>query len=153
MTKIYLDMNIYNRPYDDQTQTRIKLETIAVFAILQKIRNRDILLVWSFMVDYENSLNPYDDIRMEIDHLSELASEYVLATEIVHNRAKIYESKGLKPRDALHLACAVTSGAKYFLTCDDRVIKKQHILDIAMTILNPIDFIRQQEDKKYDSND
>ena len=31
MKKIYLDMNIYNRPYDDQTQPRIKMETIVFF--------------------------------------------------------------------------------------------------------------------------
>jgi hypothetical protein len=38
MKKIYLDMNIYNRPYDDQTQVRIKLETIAIFEILNAMK-------------------------------------------------------------------------------------------------------------------
>jgi predicted nucleic acid-binding protein len=143
MKKIYLDMNIYNRPYDDQTQPRIKMETIAVFAILHRIRAREISLVWSFMLDYENSLNPDETIRIENDHLGELASEYVLATEIVRSQAKTYEPKGIKPRDALHLACAVISGAEYFLTCDDRLLKKQRKLHVALKILNPIDFIRQ----------
>ena len=124
MKKIYLDMNIYNRPYDDQNQPRIKMETIAVFAILHKIRMREFFLVWSFMVDYENSLNPDKTVRIEVDNLGELASEYVLATEIIRNRAKTYEPKGIKPRDALHLTCAVTSGAGYFLTCDDSVVEK-----------------------------
>ncbi len=29
--RIYLDINIYNRPFDDQSQVRIRLETIAIF--------------------------------------------------------------------------------------------------------------------------
>ena len=88
MKKIYLDMNIYNRPYDDQNQPRIKMETIAVFAILHKIRMREFFLVWSFMVDYENSLNPDKTVRIEVDNLGELASEYVLATEIIRKSGK-----------------------------------------------------------------
>ena len=64
MEKVYLDMNIYNRPFDDQSQIRIKLETIAVFAILQMVKMGKLKLVWSFILDYENSLNPYDDIRL-----------------------------------------------------------------------------------------
>lgn len=55
--KVYLDMNVYNRPFDDQTQVRIRLETIAVFAIFYMIRVQDLSLVWSFILDYENSLN------------------------------------------------------------------------------------------------
>jgi hypothetical protein len=64
--KIYLDMNIYNRPYDDQAQIRIKLETIAIFEILYAMKSRDVHVLWSFVLEYETSLNPYDDIRIEI---------------------------------------------------------------------------------------
>ena len=35
--RLYLDLNCFNRPFDDQTQTRIVQETSAVFAILQRI--------------------------------------------------------------------------------------------------------------------
>ena len=73
--KIYLDMNIYNRPFDDQSQIRVRLETIAVFEILQMVKSGSLLLVWSFMLEYENSLNPYDDIRIEIESVFSLASE------------------------------------------------------------------------------
>lgn len=66
MKKIYLDVNIYNRPFDDQSQVRIRLETIAIFSIMQKIKSKELSLIWSFIIDYENSLNPYDDIRQEV---------------------------------------------------------------------------------------
>lgn len=41
MLKLYLDVNIYNRPFDDQIEARIRLETIAIFSILQKIKSGD----------------------------------------------------------------------------------------------------------------
>jgi hypothetical protein len=149
MKKVYLDMNIYNRPFDDQSQTRIKLETIAVFAIFQMIKTGKLKLVWSFILDYENSLNPYDDIRLEIGNIAFLASEHIMASELIRTMAKIYESKGLKPRDALHLACAVKSGSEYLITCDDRIIKKYPSLGLSVKIMNPIQFILETEEKGY----
>ena len=35
--KIYIDTSVYNRPFDDQTQPRIWLETLALGLILQVI--------------------------------------------------------------------------------------------------------------------
>ncbi|MEM6754294.1 MAG: PIN domain-containing protein, partial [Cyanobacteria bacterium P01_C01_bin.38] len=37
MVKIYLDTSIYNRPFDDQTQPKIFLESQAVSLILQMV--------------------------------------------------------------------------------------------------------------------
>ncbi len=37
MTKIYLDTCCLNRPFDDQTQERVRLEAEAVLAILSRI--------------------------------------------------------------------------------------------------------------------
>ena len=46
--------------------------------------------------------------------------------------------KGIKSLDALHLACAEASGCDYFLTCDDRIVKRYagHL-----QVKNPADFI------------
>lgn len=126
-------MNIYNRPFDDQSQVRIRLETIAIFSILQKIKNKELTLLWSFMIDYENSLNPYEDVRQEIEMAASLAVESVTPDESVLTAAKEFESKGIKPRDSIHLACALKGKAEYFLTCDDKLIRGATTLDI-----NPI---------------
>ena len=149
MNKIYLDMNIYNRPYDDQSQVRIKLETIAVFEILNAMKFRKSHVVWSFILDYENSLNPYDDIRLEIEHLAHFASEMIDADDLIWQLAKTYEPKGVKPRDALHLACAEASGAAYFVTCDDKLLNKQKILPISLKLINPIDFILHSKETHH----
>jgi len=145
MSRIYFDINIYNRPFDDQSQVRIRLETIAIFSILQKIKNKELTLLWSFMIDYENSLNPYDDVRLEIEMAASLAGESVTPDESVLTAAKEFESKGIKPRDSMHLACALKGKAEYFLTCDDKLIKRATTLDINIKIINPLRFIEDME--------
>lgn len=145
MSKIYFDMNIFNRPFDDQLQVRVRLETIAIFSILQRIKNGDFALLWSFMIDYENSLNPYDDVRLEIGMAASLAKELINPDEFILSTAKELESKGIKPRDALHLACALRGGAEYFLTCDDKLIKRASELGWNVKIMNPIRFIEDLE--------
>jgi hypothetical protein len=35
--KVYVDTNVYNRPFDEQTQPRIWLETLAFSVILQMV--------------------------------------------------------------------------------------------------------------------
>ncbi len=143
MIKVYLDMNIYNRPFDDQAQVRIRLETIAVFSILQHIKDGDLQLLWSFVIDYENSLNPYEDIRQEIAQISSLAAETIPPDEAILKSAQSFENMGLKPRDALHLACALKGGAEYFLTCDDKLIKKT--MNVNLKVMNPVMFVEEVE--------
>ena len=143
MSKVYLDMNIYNRPFDDQAQVRIRIETIAVFSLLQRIKEGDIRLLWSFVLDYENSLNPDEDIRLEIEQISALAGETILPDEEILKSAQNFEKQGLKPRDALHLACALKGGAEYFLTCDDKIIKRT--TDLTMRVINPVIFVEETE--------
>lgn len=144
MKKVYLDVNIYNRPFDDQSQVRIRLETISIFSIMQRIKKRELSLIWSFIIDYENSLNPYDDVRQEVEFLSSLASKSILPSDTIVTQAKKFESRGMKSRDALHIACALEAGADYFLTCDDKLINKASSIR-GLKILNPIRFIEETE--------
>ena len=44
MTKIYLDTCCLNRPFDDQTQERVRLESEAVLAVLSRIERSE----WSW---------------------------------------------------------------------------------------------------------
>ena len=143
--RIYLDMNIYNRPFDDQSQVKIRLETIAIFSIFQKIKNKELKLIWSFMIDYENSLNPYDDVRQEIEMAAFLAFKNITPDEAILIAAKEFESNGIMPRDSIHLACALNGKAEYFLTCDDKLIKRASALDMNIKIINPLRFIEDME--------
>ena len=64
--RIYLDMCCYNRPYDDQTQTRIALESQAKLHIQSMIKEGRYDLVGSYALDYEVSRNPFDMRRSSI---------------------------------------------------------------------------------------
>ena len=53
--RIYLDTSVYNRPFDDQTQPRIWLETLAFAVILQMVESGRLELVSSSVLKYENN--------------------------------------------------------------------------------------------------
>ena len=63
---LYLDLNCFNRPFDEQSQDRIIQETAAVFEILQRIVEGVDQLVWSAILDFENAQHPLVDRRTEI---------------------------------------------------------------------------------------
>ena len=51
--KIYLDNCCFNRPYDDQTQIRISLETQAKLYIQDLVKRKQIDLVTSYVLWFE----------------------------------------------------------------------------------------------------
>lgn len=52
--------------------------------------------------------------------------------------------EALSAKDAIHLACAAHTDAQYFLTCDDRLIRYAHRLNLKIIAMNPVDYIRQE---------
>ena len=64
--KVYLDNCAYNRPFDDKEQLTIEMEAAAKLHIQDEIRSGKYDLVWSYMNEYENNDNPYEDKREAI---------------------------------------------------------------------------------------
>lgn len=62
----YLDNCCFNRPFDDQLQLRILLESEAKFKIQENIRSGVFKLIWSYILDYENNINPFRERREQI---------------------------------------------------------------------------------------
>jgi len=56
--RIYLDTSVYNRPFDNQKQPRIWLETLAFSLILKLAEEGEIKIVKSQVSDFENTKNP-----------------------------------------------------------------------------------------------
>jgi predicted nucleic acid-binding protein len=48
-------------------------------------------------------------------------------------------SKGIKNKDALHIACAIKANCHYFLTTDKKIL---HTDFKDITVINPLDFIK-----------
>lgn len=143
--KIYLDNCCLNRPYDDQTQIRISLETQAKLYVQDLIKNKKLDLVTSYVLWYENSQNPYETKRTTIsEFIQKNTAEYIDIdkVDIIKFKAEEIMKTGIKMKDAYHIACAVFSSCDFFLTTDDRLLKYK---TDEMQILNPIDFIRRLE--------
>jgi len=119
--KVYLDNCCFNRPFDDQKQLRIRLETQAKLAIQEMIKNQELQLAWSFIMDYENSKNANNTRKYEINKWANLSIEYNIGSEYVLTLAKEFQEIGLKKKDSLHLACAVDSKCEYLITTDDGI--------------------------------
>ncbi len=143
--RIYLDNCCYNRPYDDQTQIGISLETQAKLYVQDLIKKRKIELAASYILWYENSQNPYETKRMAIgEFIQKNSVEYVgieQADEIKRKAEKIMGT-GIKMKDAYHVACAIFSSCDCFLTTDNRLLKYR---TEEIQMLNPVDFVRRLE--------
>ena len=121
---IYLDVCCLNRPFDDQTQERIRLEAEAVLLILARCQSGEWQLLSSEIVDWEISRIPDEERREKVSFLASLAVTEVSVTEKIECRAKELGQLGFKAYDALHLACAEEGKAQVFLTTDDRLLRK-----------------------------
>ena len=83
-------------------------------------------LVCSFISRYENNENPNISNRDSIAQFFVFTSEYVGNENMNDIRiiAAGLMDKGIKMKDAAHLACAIKAKCDYFITTDDKLIKK-----------------------------
>ncbi|NQT72350.1 MAG: PIN domain-containing protein [Chloroflexi bacterium] len=138
--KIYLDTSLYNRPFDEQTQPRIWLETMALTMIFQMIESEQVDLVTSSVVDFENNKNPFPERKEWVNGCLKLSKQKVVLDTSIRERAlELGGQQRIKPIDALHLACGESGQADFFLTCDDRVVKRYR--GKKMVVLNPVQFM------------
>lgn len=78
--KIYLDNCCFNRPYDNQLLIRNRLETEAKLYIQESIIEENYDLAWSYILDFENSRNPFSDRKKEISTWRTIAKFQVMET-------------------------------------------------------------------------
>ena len=143
--RLYLDNCCYNRPYDEQTQFKVSLETRAKIHIQEKIRRGEYELADSFMLEFENSANPNEMPRIAIqDFRDRYRTVFVPFERKQQLIGKIDEImlKGVKYKDATHLACAIYANCDYFLTTDIRLLKYN---DRTISVINPLDFVLLEE--------
>ena len=140
--KIYLDNCMFNRPFDEQSHIRIRIETEAKLAIQEEIRRGTYQLIWSYILDYENNKNPFRERQEQIMKWKKYAITDIEENTDIIKTALLLNSKGLQKMDSLHIACAIFAKADYFLTTDDKVIKKANVIT-DLEISDPINFIKK----------
>ncbi len=141
--RVYLDNCCYNRPFDDQDQLTIQLETVTKLAVQLTMALGKVQYVWSKALDYEISFNPFPKRKSSIMWWKDGAAVYVEMTHDIIQRGEVIETLGVKPKDALHLASAEKANCDIFLTTDKGILKKLSVLG-AMKVMNPIQFITEE---------
>ena len=142
--RIYMDNCCFNRPFDNQAQVRIRLETEAKLRIQERVVAGEIELVWSYILDYENAANPFEERRTAIGLWRRRAVADVSETPGLLQQATSLVALGLRSKDALHVACAIEAGCDYFLTTDDVLLKKLGGHN-RMLATDPTTFVRSTE--------
>jgi predicted nucleic acid-binding protein len=137
--RVYLDNCCYNRPYDDQQQLKIELETKAKLFIQSLAIENKIHLVWSYILDYENSQNSHFQKTSAIQNWQKIAIADIDETSEIIEASKKIQEKGIKNADSLHIACAMYAGCNFFITVDKRIMKYE---SDKIRICDPVEFIR-----------
>ena len=143
MLRIYLDNCCFNRPYDDQSQLKIELETKAKLKIQEMIVDGKLELVISYILEQENDDNPYFERKIAIEDFFKYAIVDLDETQEIIQIAKQASETGVKTKDSLHVACAIVTNCDYLLTTDKRFLKYK---DNRIQILNPMQFLLEMEE-------
>ena len=143
--KLYLDTCVYNRPFDDQTQPRIMVESLCFIILMAKVALGEFQTVNSFALEYENTKHPKFENRLIILDLLHEAPEIVTKNDELVARSKELEKSGVMAMDALHVACVEHAGAEYFVTCDDTLIKRlRKIESVKIHVVSLMDFMSKE---------
>jgi predicted nucleic acid-binding protein len=145
MTKIYFDTCCLNRPFDDQTQERIRLESEAVLAIISRIEKGEWDWVGSEVLMDEIEQTPDTQKSSRARLLSGFINQMVEIGEKELRRTKDLQKEGFQVFDALHLACAESAKADVFLSTDDRLLKlaKRVSKRLKVRVMNPLTWVEE----------
>ena len=140
--RVYLDHCCYNRPFDDQTQLRVRLETEAKLAVQQQMRNGEIEYVWSDMLANEVEESPFWEQREWIEAWAPGACAFVPTTAAIEQAAEKFMRLGVKPADSIHLASAEAAECDCFLTVDGGILKKVNFAG-RVIVANPLVYVQE----------
>ena len=143
--RVYLDNCCYNRPYDDQSQTRIHIETQAKLDIQDRIRSGYIELAASYILEAENAANPFARKRKDIQSFIDQHTKVYVSNKqdtAVRQMASEIMATGIHLMDACHIACAILSHCDVFLSTDKRILKYQ---SSDIRIMNPATFLIEED--------
>jgi len=140
--KIYLDNCALQRPLDDKSQIRIRLEAEAILSVIGILETHNFELVTSEALEFELEQTPRKARIAYGRSVLENADLRVEINEGIEKQARNFVNSGIKPMDALHLASAEVANVDYFCTCDDRFLKRaRKINKLSFEIVTPLELI------------
>ncbi len=137
--RIYLDVCCLNRPFDDHSQERVRLEAEAVKSVLVYIGTRHWIGVGSEAIDFEVGRISDPDRQVEVMLIVSAFSEHIMIEEPERQRGLELEAYGFGALDALHLACAEKGRVDVLLTTDDLLLRKagKYVPRLGFRVANP----------------
>ncbi len=143
--KIYLDACCLNRPFDDQSQSRIRLESEAILIIMNRMHSKEWKWIGSEVLVIELENTPDFEKRCYLRELAAGIHTNITLTEVQIRRANALENLGFKPFDAMHVSCSESANADVFLTTDDKLLKtaKREKNNLNVKIANPLSWLTE----------
>ena len=140
---IYLDNCCLNRPFDDQSDPRVHLEAEAIKTITSLIEAERWKLVTSTVLLFEINKTSNEKRRRNLHGINNMAHRCVETNSVIRDRAKYFETFGIKVFDSAHLACA-ENNADVLLTVDGGFLKKADaIKDLKIKTMNPLQWLEE----------
>lgn len=145
MPSVYLDACCLNRPFDDQSQDRIRLEAEAVILILQHIVSGEWQGIRSDVLTFEIRRTPDSFRRAWVEQLVSALRQHVVLDPKDIVRGKELAGSGFTAIDALHLACAERSQVDVFLTTDDQLLRCASRTEsgLRVRVANPVQWLAE----------
>jgi len=145
LKRVYLDVCALSRPFDDQHQVRIQLETNAITIILEYVKQKELELIVSITHDLEIApISDLEERQQLILLLNQFGTRYPFDLSITQQRARQLVTKGLGLGDATHLAFAEQAQAD-FVTVDDRFLKQCHQVPALVWCGTPAAYCDKEE--------
>lgn len=138
--RLYLDICTLCRPFDDQNRMRLRFETNAYYLILQALQDtRYIMVVSSVHFEEANAISGAEEKREIVAILERLGTAAECDRVATRARAENLYSRKFGIADAAPIAFAeVTAG--FFISCDDRLVRKCRREKITVIAMNPVEF-------------
>jgi predicted nucleic acid-binding protein len=138
--RLYLDICTLCRPFDDQSQMRIRLETNAYYLILQALQDaRYAMVVSPVHFEEANAISDAEERREIVVVLERLGTAAECDMAATRARAEDLHSRKFGIADAAHVAFA-EAAADFFISCDDRLVRKCRREKVTVTAMNPVEF-------------
>jgi len=142
--RVYLDVCALSRPFDDQTQARIRLETEAVNLILSQARLGALRLMHSAAHRVEIAdLTDIEERQALEKLLAEIGTRPPGNWRNARRRAEELTQQNFGPADATHLALAEQLQAD-FVSTDDRLLKRARRARLKVWVGSPVEFCEKE---------
>ena len=151
MVKIMLNTNVYCRPFDDQSDDKIKDEANSALDILSQVAKGNVKIITSDVLHEEVDLIKDKSKRESVFYLVETVEKERISTsedavQIADELNQIIHDYN----DCLHIAFAAISKCDFLLTCDNELLERKDKIErflllkkINTKIKNPFEYMEK----------